>query len=99
LGKGRAAPAASLPGMAEVYATHFKYVWRCLRALGVQGDLLDDAVQDVFVVVQRKLPEFEGQAQLSTWLYAIALRVARRYRARMATEAQKLVPAEPGLAG
>lgn len=96
LGQGRAPSADDLPGMAEVYATHFKYVWRCLRALGVQGDLLDDAVQDVFVVVQRKLPDFEGQAQLSTWLYAIALRVARRYRVRMATDARKLVPAEPG---
>lgn len=94
LGQGRAP--SDVPGMAEVYATHFKYVWRCLRALGVQGDLLDDAVQDVFVVVQRKLPDFEGQAQLSTWLYAIALRVARRYRVRMATDARKLVPAEPG---
>ena len=96
LGRGRTPPTASLPGMAEVYATHFKYVWRCLRALGVQGDLLDDAVQDVFLVVQRKLPAFEGQAQLSTWLYAIALRVARRSRARMAAEATKLVAAEPG---
>lgn len=66
----------------RVYAEHFRYVWRCLRALGVRDSALDDAVHDVFLVVQQKLERFDGQgAQLTTWLYAIALRVARRARA------------------
>jgi RNA polymerase sigma-70 factor, ECF subfamily len=65
----------------RVYAEHFRYVWRCLRALGVPDSALDDAVHDVFLVVQRKLAHFDGQAALTTWLYAIALRVARRARA------------------
>ncbi len=65
----------------RVYAEHFRYVWRCLRALGVLDSALDDAVHDVFLVVQQKLVHFDGQAALTTWLYAIALRVARRARA------------------
>jgi RNA polymerase sigma-70 factor, ECF subfamily len=65
----------------RVYAEHFRYVWRCLRALGVLDSALDDAVHDVFLVVQQKLAAFDGQAALTTWLYAIALRVARRARA------------------
>jgi RNA polymerase sigma-70 factor (ECF subfamily) len=76
--------------MAEVYAEHFKYVWRCLRSLGVGEHALDDAVQDVFMVVQKKLDAFDQKAQLSTWLYAIALRVARRYRAQAAKTAHPL---------
>jgi RNA polymerase sigma-70 factor, ECF subfamily len=44
--------------------------------------------------VQRKLGSFDGNAQLTTWLYAIALRVARRYRARAANDANKLVAEE-----
>ncbi len=72
----------------RVYALHFKYVWRCLRGLGVDAGSVDDAAHDVFLVVSRRLPEFDGQrAQLTTWLYEIALRVARRYRTERAKEA------------
>ena len=73
---------AHAPDLAAVYWAHFRYVWRCLRSLGVHDAQLDDALQDVFIVVQRRLPEFDGGADLRTWLYAIALRVARKYRER-----------------
>jgi len=56
------------PDLAAVYEAHFRYVWRCLRSLGVHDAHLDDAMQDVFVVVQRRLPEFDGGVQLRTWL-------------------------------
>lgn len=72
--------------IAQVYEAHFRYVFRCLRSLGVRDAVLDDALQDVFLVVQRKLSEFDGLAELRTWLYAIALRVARKYRARSKRE-------------
>jgi RNA polymerase sigma-70 factor (ECF subfamily) len=90
--QGTGAPAASRPelNLAQVYAQHFRYVWRCLRSLGVREPSLDDALQDVFVVVQRRFPEFDGRAELRTWLYAIALRVGRKYRARAAREPQPL---------
>lgn len=83
--------------ISAVYAAHFRFVWRCLRSLGVSDSSLDDALQDVFLVVQRKLAEFDGDAKLSTWLYAIVLRIARRYRSRAAKDAQKFVADdEPG---
>jgi RNA polymerase sigma-70 factor (ECF subfamily) len=90
----RERPAAA-PTIAEVYEAHFGYTVRCLRSLGVRPDFIDDAVQDVFVVVQDKLAAFDGRAQLRTWIYAIVLRVARRYRARSAHEAATLVVCEP----
>lgn len=71
-----------VPEFAAVYEAHFRYVWRCLRGLGVADASLEDALQDVFIVAQRRLSEFDGRAEVSTWLYAIALRVARKYRAR-----------------
>ncbi len=76
--------------LAAVYEAHFRYVWRCLRSLGVRDAQLDDSLQDVFIVVQRKLPEFDGGAELRTWLYAIALRVARKYRDRARREPASL---------
>jgi RNA polymerase sigma-70 factor, ECF subfamily len=72
--------------LASIYEAHFRYVWRCLRSLGVHDAHLEDALQDVFLVVQRRLVEFDGSAQLRTWLYAIALRIARKYRERARRE-------------
>jgi RNA polymerase sigma factor (sigma-70 family) len=79
-----------VPDLAGVYEAHFRYVWRCLRSLGVRDAQLDDALQDVFLVVQRRLPEFDGGAELRTWLYAIALRIARKYRERAQREPASL---------
>lgn len=81
-GCARVAP----PSVAQVYESHGRYVFRCLRGLGVRPAHVEDAVQDVFVVVNDKLAGFDGKAKLSTWLYAIVLRVARKYRARQASE-------------
>jgi RNA polymerase sigma-70 factor (ECF subfamily) len=76
-----------VPSFDELYATHFAFVWRILRTLGVAEAALDDAAQDVFVVVHRRLPEFEGRSAVTTWLFAIARRVAGSYRRRRTTEA------------
>jgi len=88
--------AAPSPDLATVYEAHFRYVWRCLRSLGVRDSQLDDALQDVFLVVQRKLADFDGGAELRTWLYAIALRIARKYRERRQREPASLdEPSDP----
>jgi RNA polymerase sigma-70 factor (ECF subfamily) len=94
------APSPPVPAIGEVYDAHFRYVWRCLRSLGVPDAALDDALQDVFLVVQRKLPEFEGRSEVRTWLYAIALRVGRRYRVRARSEERNVdIDEEHGSAG
>lgn len=64
----------------EIYEEHFAFVWRSLRALGVSESSLDDASQDVFVVVHRRLSDFEGRSSLKTWLFGIASRVAANHR-------------------
>ena len=85
-----AEPQAPVLDLATVYEAYFRYVWRCLRSLGVRDSQLEDALQDVFIVVQRRLPEFDGRAAVRTWLYAIALRVARKYRDRARREPTSL---------
>jgi RNA polymerase sigma-70 factor (ECF subfamily) len=64
----------------QVYRTHFRLVWRILRNLGVRDVDLLDVTHDVFLVVHRQLPTFEGRARLSTWLFSICRWVARDYR-------------------
>jgi RNA polymerase sigma-70 factor (ECF subfamily) len=65
---------------ATVYDTHFAFVWRCLRRLGVPEGAVDDAHQEVFLVAHRRLDEFEGRSSLKTWLFGIILNVVRRHR-------------------
>jgi RNA polymerase sigma-70 factor (ECF subfamily) len=67
----------------EVYDRHFAFVWRSLRRLGVPERALDDAAQDVFIVVHRKLASFEGRSTLRSWLFGIARRVAHDHRRRI----------------
>ena len=66
----------------QVYDEHVAFVWRLLRRLGLPESALNDAVQDVFLVVFRRLPDFVQRAKLSTWLFRICMRVAKDYRRR-----------------
>lgn len=75
---GDGAPA--LPAFREIFDAHAPYVWRTLRRLGVHDADANDMCQEVFVVVHRRLPDFDGTSSLRTWVYGIALRVASQYR-------------------
>ena len=39
-------------------------------------------MQEVFIVVRQKLPRFDGQAEITTWLYEITVRVVQDWRRR-----------------
>lgn len=68
--------------VAGVYAEHCDFVWRSLQHLGVRGADLEDLMQEVFMVVHRKLDEFDGRSRVTTWLFGISLRVVARHRRR-----------------
>lgn len=53
-----------------------------LRRLGVAPTQLDDAAQDVFLVVHRKLASVDPSSALQRWIFAISVRVASDYRKR-----------------
>jgi RNA polymerase sigma-70 factor (ECF subfamily) len=63
-----------------IYEAHAAMVWRALRGLGVREAAIEDAVQEVFLVVHRRKDEFEARSSLRTWVYGIALFVARNAR-------------------
>ena len=73
-------PAA--PSIDSVYRAHAQTVSRwASRLLGPGGDC-EDVVQEVFLVVRRKLPQFDGRAEITTWLYEITVRVVQDWRRR-----------------
>jgi RNA polymerase sigma-70 factor (ECF subfamily) len=77
---------AAIPAVAtgdafdRVYRDHVRFVWRCVRRLGVDDSSVEDVVQDAFVVVHRRLGEFEGRSTTRTWLYGIVRRVVADHR-------------------
>src|SRR3954452_665763 len=70
----------------EVYDRHFRFVWRVLRASGLPDSMVEDAAQDVFVVVHRRLSEFEGRSDIRTWLFRIARWVVTSERRKLRTK-------------
>ena len=77
-------PAAPALEFVAVYRAHFAFVWRSLRRLGVPDHALDDAAQEVFITVHRRLGEFEGRSSIKTWIFGILLNTARHQRRSIA---------------
>lgn len=53
-------------------------------------DDADDVTQDVLILVQRRLPQFEGKSLFSTWLFRITRNVALDRRRREARRRKRL---------
>jgi RNA polymerase sigma-70 factor (ECF subfamily) len=76
------AKAISLPlDFSTLYGEWFHEVSRWVRALGGLGVDHEDVTQEVFMVVRRKLHQFDG-ANVASWLYRIAVLAVRDHRRR-----------------
>jgi RNA polymerase sigma-70 factor (ECF subfamily) len=65
-----------------VYREHFDFVFRMAARLGGPGLDAEDASQEVFLIVARKLDTFDGSSLVTPWLYGITLNVVRSMRRR-----------------
>jgi RNA polymerase sigma-70 factor (ECF subfamily) len=63
----------------NVYDGLVEYVWNTVCRMGVRGPDVDDVVQEVFVIVFRRLADFQGRAQLKTWVFQIMVHVVQHY--------------------
>jgi RNA polymerase sigma-70 factor (ECF subfamily) len=83
----------------QFYLEHVDTVRRVLaRLLGPRFDV-SDAIQDVFVVALQKRHTYSGHALASTWLHAIAQRIALATRRRARLRAFLGLDAASDLAG
>jgi RNA polymerase sigma-70 factor (ECF subfamily) len=79
----------------EIHDEHADFVWASLQRLGVLDDDLEDVLQEVFVVVHRRLSTFDGTSLMTTWLFGICIRVVTAYRRRAYRRRERPVPAMP----
>src|SRR6185369_1116766 len=67
----------------EVYRDHFEFVFRKAARLGGPGFDAEDACQEVFLIVARKLHTYDATSLVTTWLYGITFNVVRAMRRRL----------------
>jgi len=99
----RNASVQSVRDLKSVYQEHVHFVWRVVRRLGVPDHSVSDVVQDVFLIVHRRLPDFDNRAPMRAWLAGICrgvtqnhLRSIRRREARLRLVALDHGPATDG---
>lgn len=63
----------------SMYREHYGLVWGAARRFGVEDHLLDDTVQEAFLVAYRRMGSFGGGSP-KAWLYGITRRVASNVR-------------------
>lgn len=63
-----------------VFRTHYDFVWRVLRRSGLSEMEADDGVLEVFLVVARKLSDYQERGAMRAWLFAVARQVANHMR-------------------
>jgi RNA polymerase sigma-70 factor (ECF subfamily) len=66
----------------EIHDRYVDFVWANLHRMGVRSADVPDLLQEVFVVVHRRLHTFDGSSKMSTWLFGICTRVAASHRRR-----------------
>lgn len=71
---------ARAPDFPSLYRDYFGFAWASLRRLGVAAATIDDAAQDLWVTVHRRLESLDPAASVKAWLFGIARRVASHYR-------------------
>jgi RNA polymerase sigma-70 factor, ECF subfamily len=91
------APVVTVPVLdaSQVFRDYAPFVLRSVRRLGVGAADVEDAAQEVFLVVHRKLATFDGTSTVRTWLFGIALRVASDYRKRAHVRRERIGTALP----
>lgn len=75
---------------AQLYREQFEFVWRMLLHFGVPKPGVEDAAQDVFLVVHRRWADLDAHVSARSWLYGIARRVAADHRRKRSRHERKL---------
>lgn len=72
-----------------LFDAHYVFVWRSLVHLGVPTAAADDAAQEVFLVVHRRIGSYDHTQPLRAWLWGIARNVASNQRRTDARDARR----------
>jgi RNA polymerase sigma-70 factor (ECF subfamily) len=77
-----------------LFVAHYGFVCRALHAMAVDAASVEDLAQEVFVVLHRRLSDYDRQRDVRSWLWGIARRVASMHE-RTKSRAQRKLRAIP----
>ena len=81
-----------------LYDAHHGFVFRVARRLGTPAEETEDVVHEVFIVVLKRINQFQ-EGRLQTWIYRITANVvSHRHRKRRARQALTEMAQRIGLA-
>jgi RNA polymerase sigma-70 factor (ECF subfamily) len=60
----------------ELHREHYARLWSSVQRILNNPTMADDVVQEAFIKAHRDIRHFEGNSQLGTWLYRIAVNQA-----------------------
>src|SRR5262249_36188976 len=69
----------------SIYAQYFDFVRFSARYFGVKLVAMDDVVQEIFMVIHRKLGTLRQPESLRSWIYGIVRRTATDYHRTLRT--------------
>ncbi len=78
----------------DVYKTCFAFVFRNAKRLGVGDASIDDVVQEVFLVVHRRLHDYDGRVPINGWIFGILSHVVRGHRRTLRRKYRPMVQSE-----
>ncbi len=81
--------------VADVYEAHAAFVWRVVRRRGVPDAIAEDLMHEVFLVVHRRLGEYDGRSSMTTWLFHLARGVVSNWQRGLAREQARLLRVAP----
>ncbi|HWB76087.1 MAG TPA: sigma factor [Nannocystaceae bacterium] len=76
---------------AALYRDHFRLVWAMVVRAGVAASAREDAVQEVWLTVHRRLPSYDGNTPIASWIAGIARHVVWRQIRAVIRARRKLV--------
>ncbi|MEM6996950.1 MAG: RNA polymerase sigma factor [Myxococcota bacterium] len=86
-----------LPPFESLFMANHAYVCRSLSYMGVSSANIDDLAQEVFLVLHRRLADFDPSRDLRSWLFGVARRVAQTHRRGAARAERKLAVVPPAV--
>jgi RNA polymerase sigma-70 factor, ECF subfamily len=97
----RAIAAGDRRAFETLYARHRQPLWSFIRQFVADAQLAEEVLQDTLVALWHSAGSFRGEAQVSTWLFAIARRQAYTHLRRRrpvpvdATDGDPVMDPEP----
>jgi len=81
---------SSTPAFRTIFESEYGYIRNSVARMGIRPADVPDVVHDVFLVVHKKLVEFDATRPLRPWLFGIAFRVAVGVKRRMGYRMERM---------